>query len=76
MILVYTLFAIITFFVLSLIFKRKRKNPDSRLYNEDPEEVIPGIIIGSLLWPAAIAGGALLYAGTRLYQLWERWLDK
>jgi hypothetical protein len=76
MILVYTLFAIITFFVLSLIFKRKRKNPDSILYNEEPEEVIPGILFCSALWPASIAGGALIWIGIHLYKRWERWLDK
>jgi hypothetical protein len=46
------------------------------LYNEEPEEVIPGILFCSALWPVAIAGGALLYAGIRLYQLWERWVNK
>jgi hypothetical protein len=76
MILVYTLFTIITFFMLSLIYKHKRKDPDSSLYNEDPEEVIPPIIIGSLLWPFAIAIVALSYVGIRLYKRWERWLDK
>jgi hypothetical protein len=76
MILVYTLFTIITFFVLSLIFKRKRKDPDSRLYNEEPEEVIPMIIFCSALWPVAIALGALIWIGIRLYQLWERWVNK
>ena len=76
MILVYTLFTIITFFMLSLIYKRKRKDPDSFSYGTDPEEAIPVIIMGSLLWPFAIAIVVLLYIGIRLYKRWERWLDK
>jgi hypothetical protein len=79
MILVYTVIAIITFWMLSLIYKRKRKNPASSLYNDDPEEAIPIIISGSLLWPAAIAVVVLLYIGMRLehvYKRWERWINK
>jgi hypothetical protein len=76
MILVYALCTIISFFTFSAIFKRKRRDPDSRLYKEDPEEVIPGIIFCSLLWPVAIAGGALIWIVIRLYKRWERWINK
>jgi hypothetical protein len=76
MILLYITIAIITFFATSAIYKRKRKDPDSVMYNEDPEEVIPGILFCSALWPVAIAGGAMIWIGIHLYKRWERWVNK
>jgi hypothetical protein len=76
MILLYITCVIITFFAISAIFKRKRKNPDSILYKEDPEEMVGPILLGSLFWPVAIAGGVVVYIAIHLYKRWERWLNK